>query len=339
MGKILYKSKRPLKIAILGAGNVGKTSIALQSITETRVDTGPTTIEDIYRKDMFVRVNDPQVVEAIEERMKNFADDSQGVLERLDRGSTTFKDEFYRTAELKVSLELIDTAGFKGPAVAKVTPRRSFFGRFSNKKVTDGTQSAQGQSQNHLSLGDLSLLARHEACMRSCDGVVLVYNVFNPNSFSVARQIRNHLIKIRTKHGAGTTPRGRPFLPKIFAGGKCCVALCVNKEVAATADPIPPIYLIGTHSDVRREYMASEKVSRMYDVSFLREPGININNATTKKKAAKSLTLGRTAIYPHDVYPVISDWRECAGFAEITSRDHNLVQQIFEQLTLAVLTT
>ena len=85
--------------------------------------------------------------------------------------------------------------------------------------------------------------------------------------------------------------------------------------------------------------MMQENSSRMYDINFLHLGGNKVEKrGGKKKKLGKTLTSGRSSIYPHDVYPVISEWKECAGFAEITSTDAELVRQIFEKLNLAVVT-
>ena len=88
--------------------------------------------------------------------------------------------------------------------------------------------------------------------------------------------------------------------------------------------------------------MLQENSSRMYDINFLHSDGAGAKGERRqggrKRKLGKTLTAGRTSIYPHDVYPVISEWKECAGFAEITSTDTELVRQIFEKLNLAIVT-
>jgi len=88
--------------------------------------------------------------------------------------------------------------------------------------------------------------------------------------------------------------------------------------------------------------MLHENSSRMYDINFLHGEATGNRGdrraGGRKKKVGKTLTVGRTSIHPHDVYPVISEWKECAGFAEITSTDAALVKQIFEKLNIAIVT-
>ena len=88
--------------------------------------------------------------------------------------------------------------------------------------------------------------------------------------------------------------------------------------------------------------MLHENSSRMYDINFLHWESQGSRGdkrvGGRKRRVGKTLTAGRTSIHPHDVYPVISEWKECAGFAEITSSDSSLVKQIFEKLNLAIVT-
>ena len=84
--------------------------------------------------------------------------------------------------------------------------------------------------------------------------------------------------------------------------------------------------------------MLHEKSSRNYDINFLHSEETRATRGPIKKrKVGKTLTSGRSSVQPHDVFPVISEWKECTGFAEITSADFNLVKEIFERLSLAIL--
>jgi len=84
--------------------------------------------------------------------------------------------------------------------------------------------------------------------------------------------------------------------------------------------------------DERSKRVASEGSSRLYNVNFSRDR--TILNARTRETQKRS-SAESAVLFPQDVYEVINGWTECAGFAEVTSRDHNLVQQIFELLALS----
>ncbi|XP_026696250.2 uncharacterized protein LOC113475749 [Ciona intestinalis] len=324
---LTYECNRPIKVSILGAKGTGKTSIALQYVVGQYVDSPPTTvIEDVYRKRNEMLLTEPRTTEYLCEKwgMKN--SNKTKWLSRLSQSSPVVQPEVKASGiKVKFGLEVTDTAGYCKTSTLRPT-QRSFFNKisFRRKHHVSCTKQRLGEpprDQVRSSLGVASQTARHDACLSNSDAVIIVYDVTDEKTLSVACDVRERLVRCRRTECRRRTSCFKQIRKCFCFGGE------KHSDVERRND-LPPVFLVGTHSDSRQV-----DKSQFFDMKCSRDHG------TLLARSVSEATMPKRSLTAHDVYHVIKEWSECVGFAEVTSRDNDVVEQIFHQLNLAVITS
>lgn len=275
-------AKVPVNIVLLGASSVGKTSVALQFITEKLVssESCKPTIEDSFYKEIKL--------------WNESEDDNDSVFKDgpTDKGVECFwkmeQDSFERkestislqgaglrkgsnnndvaNSNLKMILNVTDTASYR-PALSprrsirwhleRLTLRRRAFAasapvgapvrrRYRHNQETKPERS-RSAVPSFIYRKNEDGASRHETLMRTADAILLVYSVKDNRSFEILKSIRDQISFVRGLHSGSPQPHSSPR-KRVFSERTCSQ----DKHTSQLNDAcrLPPIAVVGTHMDL-----------------------------------------------------------------------------------------